>query len=74
MGGAWIREDTASLDPEWAEKTYRRHRAQRRVRARRTEAGTANLSRLDLGVDDAAHSVAHVELLAARAKALGHPG
>ena len=39
-----------------------------------TETGTANLSGLDLPLDDVARSVAHITLLAAKAKTLGHPG
>lgn len=46
----------------------------RRIRARRNESGTANLSGLDLPLDAVAISVARVSMLAARAKAAGHPG
>jgi len=69
-----LRQLATALDPLWAERLYDNSRRQRRVRARRTESGTVNLSGLDLPLDAGALSTAHVETLALRAKALGHPG
>ncbi|MFC5140206.1 hypothetical protein ACFPK1_18335 [Actinomycetospora rhizophila] len=69
-----LQQVATGLDPDWAAKLYERARRQRRVRARRTESGTVNLSGLDLPLDAGALSVAHVETLALRAKAAGHPG
>ena len=69
-----LQQLATALDPLWAERLYENSRRQRRVRARRTESGTVNLSGLDLPLDAGALSTAHVEALALRAKALGHPG
>ncbi|GAA4942253.1 hypothetical protein GCM10023204_59870 [Actinomycetospora succinea] len=69
-----IKALATGLDPEWAATLYDKARRQRRVRARRTESGTLNLSGLDLPLDAGALSVAHVESLVFRAKAAGHPG
>ncbi|MEJ2863036.1 hypothetical protein [Actinomycetospora flava] len=69
-----IKALATSLDPQWAAKLYDNARRQRRVRARRTESGTLNLSGLDLPLDAGALSAAHVESLVFRAKAAGHPG
>ena len=69
-----IRQVATALDPDWARHLYENSVRQRRLRARMTETGTANLSGLDLPLDDVARSVAHITLLAAKAKALGHPG
>ncbi|WP_433784862.1 hypothetical protein ACQPX6_01140 [Actinomycetospora sp. CA-101289] len=63
-----------ALDPGWAEKLYRQARRQRRVRARCTEAGTVNLSALDLPLAAGVRSVRRVNALAARVQAAGHPG
>ncbi|GAA4785956.1 hypothetical protein GCM10023200_19890 [Actinomycetospora chlora] len=63
-----------ALDPQWAEKLYRRHRQQRRVRARCTAAGTVNLSALDLPFEGAVRSTRRLNALAARVQAAGHPG
>jgi hypothetical protein len=68
-----IRQVATALDPEWARKLYENSVRQRRVRARQTEAGTANLSGLDLPLDDTARAVARVNALAAKIKASGHP-
>ena len=69
-----IEQVAMALDPEWARKRYEEARRQRRLRARRTEAGTATLSGLDLPLDEVAGAVARIEALAAAAKAAGHPG
>ncbi len=69
-----LQQLATALDPLWAERLYENSRRQRRVRARRTESGTVNLSGLDLPLDAGALSTAHVEVLALRAKAQGHPG
>ncbi|MEJ2864153.1 hypothetical protein [Actinomycetospora flava] len=69
-----LQQVATGLDPGWAAKLYDNARRQRRVRARRTETGTVNLSGLDLPLDAGALSTAHVETLALRAKAAGHPG
>lgn len=69
-----LQQLATALDPLWAQRLYENSRRQRRVRARRTESGTVNLSGLDLPLDAGALSTAHVEALALRAKALGHPG
>ncbi|TDQ65018.1 hypothetical protein EV188_101267 [Actinomycetospora succinea] len=63
-----------ALDPEWAEKLYRRHRRQRRVRARCTEAGTVNISAMDLPLPGGVTTTRRIHALAARAQAAGHPG
>ncbi|GAA4794918.1 hypothetical protein GCM10023200_33710 [Actinomycetospora chlora] len=69
-----LQQLASAIDPEWAARLYDNSRRQRRVRARRTESGTLNVSGLDLPLDAGARSVAHVDRLAMRAKALGHPG
>lgn len=69
-----IEQLARDLDPEWARTRYEEHKRQRRVRARRTESGTVNVSGLDLGLDDGALALRHVAVLAKRARALGHPG
>ena len=69
-----IEQIAMALDPEWAAKRYDEACRQRRVRARRTEAGTATLSGLDLPLDETAQVAARIEALAAAAKAAGHPG
>ncbi|MDD7935525.1 HNH endonuclease signature motif containing protein [Actinomycetospora straminea] len=63
-----------ALDPAWAEELYRQHRRQRRVRARCTEAGTVNLSAMDLPLEGGVRTVRRINVLAARAQAAGHPG
>ncbi|MDF2978956.1 MAG: hypothetical protein K0S40_3684 [Actinomycetospora sp.] len=63
-----------ALDPGWAQKLYRQARRQRRVRARCTEAGTVNLSALDLPLEDGVRSVRRLHAVAARVQAAGHPG
>jgi hypothetical protein len=69
-----IQQLATAIDPAWAARLYDNARRQRRVRARRTESGTLNVSGLDLPLDAGALSVAHIETLALRAKAAGHPG
>jgi len=69
-----IQQVATGLDPGWAARLYDNARRQRRVRARRTEAGTLNLSALDLPLDAGSRSAAHIDAMAMRAKALGHPG
>lgn len=63
-----------ALDPEWAEKLYRRHRRQRRVRARCTEAGTVNFSAMDLPLGGGVTLARRINALAARAQAAGRTG
>ncbi|MDD7964771.1 HNH endonuclease signature motif containing protein [Actinomycetospora lemnae] len=63
-----------ALDPAWAEKLYRQARRQRRVRARCTDAGTVNLSALDLPMPGGVRSVRRINALAARSQAAGRPG
>ena len=63
-----------ALDPTWAERLYRQHRRQRRVRVRCTDAGTVNLSALDLPFEAGVRSARRINALAARAQAAGHPG
>ncbi|MHC1559423.1 HNH endonuclease signature motif containing protein [Actinomycetospora sp. C-140] len=62
------------LDAEWAEKLYRAHRRQRRVVARCTDAGTVNLSALDLPFEGGVRSARRLNALAARAQAAGRTG
>ncbi|GLZ48715.1 hypothetical protein Acsp06_49000 [Actinomycetospora sp. NBRC 106375] len=62
------------LDTEWAEKIYRAHRRQRRVVARCTDAGTVNLSALDLPFEGGVRSARRLNALAARAQASGRTG
>ncbi len=69
-----IREVAVALDPDWARHLYENSVRQRRLRARMTDTGTANLSGLDLPLDDVARAVARVNTIAAKTKALGHPG
>ncbi|WP_433786030.1 hypothetical protein ACQPX6_05500 [Actinomycetospora sp. CA-101289] len=69
-----IQQLASGLDPGWAARLYDNARRQRRVRTRRTEAGTLNLSALDLPLDAGCRSAAHIDAMAVRAKALGHPG
>jgi hypothetical protein len=69
-----IQQVATGLDPAWAARLYDNARRQRRVRTRRTEAGTLNLSALDLPLDAGSRSAAHIDAMALRAKALGHPG
>ncbi|MEJ2864191.1 HNH endonuclease signature motif containing protein [Actinomycetospora flava] len=63
-----------ALDPQWAETLYRRHRRQRRVRARCTEAGTVNISAMDLPLPGGVSVTRRVNALAARAQAAGRTG
>lgn len=63
-----------ALDPEWTEKLYRGHRRQRRVRARGTEAGTVNISAMDLPLPGGVTTTRRINALAARAQAAGRGG
>ncbi|MDD7940042.1 hypothetical protein PHK61_16595 [Actinomycetospora lutea] len=63
-----------ALDPEWAQTLYRKHRRQRRVRARCTEAGTVNISAMDLPLPGGVSVTRRVNALAARAQAAGRTG
>ncbi|MFC5140133.1 hypothetical protein ACFPK1_17970 [Actinomycetospora rhizophila] len=63
-----------ALDPEWAQTLYRKHRRQRRVRARCTEAGTVNISAMDLPLPGGVSFTRRVNALAARAQAAGRAG
>ncbi|MEJ2885400.1 HNH endonuclease signature motif containing protein [Actinomycetospora aeridis] len=63
-----------ALDSDWAENLYRKHRRQRRVRARCTGAGTVNLSAMDLPLPGGVAFTRRVNALAARAQAAGRTG
>ncbi|GAA4772911.1 hypothetical protein GCM10023200_01610 [Actinomycetospora chlora] len=69
-----LRELAMAIDPDWARRREENARRQRRVRATVTAAGTVNVCGLDLPLSPGTRMTRQINRLAARVKALGHPG
>lgn len=63
-----------AMDPDFAARRYRQAIITRRITGYRNPDGTANISGLDLPLDQAAAACAHIEALARRIKQAGHRG
>ncbi|WP_285657169.1 HNH endonuclease signature motif containing protein [Actinomycetospora sp. NBRC 106375] len=69
-----LHELAKAFDPEWAVRREENARRQRRVRATVTAEGTVNVCGLDLPIQAGTRMTRQINRLAARVKALGHPG
>ncbi|MHC1560627.1 HNH endonuclease signature motif containing protein [Actinomycetospora sp. C-140] len=69
-----LHELAKAFDPEWAVRREENARRQRRVRATVTAEGTVNVCGLDLPLQAGTRMTRQINRLAARIKALGHPG